>query len=72
MIRSLFVGIYNANKQLCKQQLLYASKFIQDENSKMKYWENTANKYIEGKHLLKLLKLTNICIICPTGVLLRF
>ena len=72
MIRSLFVGIYNAKKQLCKQQSLYASKFIQDENSKMKYWENTENKYNEGKPLLKFLKFVYIGINFLTDVPLPF
>ena len=54
------------------QQSLYASKFIQDENSKMKYWENTENKYNEGKPLLKFLKFVNIGINILTDVPLPF
>ena len=55
MIRTLLVGLYRAKRQVCKQQSFYASNFIQDENSKMKYWENTIIRNNEGKYFLYFL-----------------
>ena len=42
-ILNLVVGMHLENKTYSKQSL-WASTFIQDENSKMKYWEHVVDK----------------------------
>ena len=42
-ILNMVVGMHLENKTYLKQSL-WASTFIQDENSKMKYWEHVVDK----------------------------
>ena len=42
-ILNMVVGMHLENKTYLKQSL-WASTFIQDENSKMKYWEHEVDK----------------------------